>query len=67
MITVATLVVTGFVAILLAILTVYEPSETWGTASDIIAALLWGIGLTSATSFTGLATMQHTLFPDAPA
>jgi NO-binding membrane sensor protein with MHYT domain len=48
-------IITGFLAL-------YLNQPTWGSAGDIIGALLWGLGISAATaSVTGFASIQQIL------
>jgi hypothetical protein len=50
------------VAVLTAIAFVYMPNATWGSSADRFAAVLWGIGFSSATQLSGLAAIRQNLF-----
>lgn len=48
----------GAVAIVLGLSTLWVPNTGWGSAGDVIAALIWGAGLSGA-SFAGVSSLMQ--------
>lgn len=60
-----TAVVIGIVTTLVGLGLLYVDSPTWGSQKDLIAAFVWGLGLSGAT-YAGTAAISTTLSGTKP-
>ena len=55
------LALAGLAAVLTGLATLYLGRPTWGGPVDLVTALLWGIGITTAGGLAGFASVHNTI------
>lgn len=56
----------GVLAIFVALSTVYQGDPSWGSERDIVAALIWAAGISTAGQFGGVWAFRKQLLSDDP-